>query len=417
MVKMLIIADDITGALDTGIQFAKRGIRTQVFTEGKLDDSDVKADTEVIVVDSESRPMSAKESYKVVYNIADWAHKKGVGIIFKKTDSALRGNIGSELQAVADGVKDFPIYFLPGHPEIGRITKGGVHYISGELLENSVFGKDPFEPVTKSYIPDIIRDQSDIPVICKSAEEPIRAEMNSRSEIIVCDTQTVKNIDDILDELVKMDGLKLIAGCAVLGERLAEKVICDYGEVSSYEKTDGLYVACGSLNKITLRQLEYAERNDSFIRKKLTMEQKFAADYYDTFEGKKFLEEMINLCRTNQKVIVDSFDTEENIADFMADKGKDIKNLRTLIPQAHGHIVKALAEEPIDLTFLMTGGDTLMGYLKLVGCSHIEPVCEIEPGLVVCKLIWEGHCQQIISKSGGFGTEDILCRIALKIIK
>lgn len=417
MVKMLIIADDITGALDTGIQFAKRGIRTQVFTEGKLDESDVKTDTEVIVVDSESRPMSADDAYKVVYNITDWAHKKGIGIIFKKTDSALRGNIGAELQAVADAVKDFPIYFLPGHPEIGRVTKGGVHYISGELLENSVFGKDPFEPVTMSYIPDIIKDQSDISVICKSADEPITSEKNSMSEIIVCDTQTVKDLDDILDELVKRNELKLIAGCAVLGERLAEKVLCDCKEVSSYEKTDGLYVACGSLNKITLRQLEYAERSDSFIRRKLTMEQKYSTDYYNTLDGKKFLKEVIDLCKKNKKVIVDSFDTEENIVNFVADKSKNIDELRTLIPQAHGHIVKALAEENIDLTILMTGGDTLMGYMKLVGCTQIEPVCEIEPGLVVSKLIWNGYCQQIISKSGGFGTEDILCRIALKIIK
>ena len=416
MVKMLIIADDITGALDTGIQFAKRGIRTQVFTEGKLNESDIKTDTEVIVVDSESRPMSANDSYRVVFNIADWAHKKGIGIIFKKTDSALRGNIGSELQAVADAVKDSPIFFLPGHPEIGRITKGGVHYISGELLENSVFGKDPFEPVTKSYIPDIIKEQSDISVICKSTEEPITAKMSSKSEIILCDTQKVKDIDHTLDELVKMNGLKLIAGCAVLGERLAEKVLSSYNQVSTYEKTDGLYVACGSLNKITLRQLEYAER-DGFLRKKLTMEQKFSADYYNTLEGKKFLKEIVDLCKTKKKVIVDSFDTEENIAHFVADKRRDIDKLRTLIPEAHGHIVKALAEENVNLTFLMTGGDTLMGYLKLIQCTQIEPVCEIEPGLVVCKLIWEGHCQQIISKSGGFGTEDILCRIALKIIK
>lgn len=417
MVKMLIIADDITGALDTGIQFAKRGIRTQIFTEGKLNESDIKTDTEVIVVDSESRPMAANDSYRVVFNIADWAHKKNIGIIFKKTDSALRGNIGSELQAVADAVKDFPIYFLPGHPEIGRITKGGVHYISGELLENSVFGKDPFEPVTKSYIPDIIKEQSDIPVICKSPDEPITAEMSSKSEIILCDTQKVKDIDHTLDELVKMKGLKLIAGCAVLGERLAEKVLCNYNQVSTYEKTDGLYVACGSLNKITLRQLEYAELNDGFLRIKLTMEQKFSADYYNTLDGKKFLKQITDLCKTNKKVIVDSFDTEENIAGFVADKRRDIEKLRTMIPEAHGHIVKALAEEHMNLTFLMTGGDTLMGYLKLIKCTQIEPVCEIEPGLVVCKLIWKGHCQQIISKSGGFGTEDTLCRIALKIIK
>ena len=147
------------------------------------------------------------------------------------------------------------------------------------------------------------------------------------------------------------------------------------------------------------------------------MEQKYDTDYYNTLEGKKFLDEIINTCKMNKKVIVDSFDTEENIVNFVADKSKNIDELRTWIPQAHGHIVKALAEEKVDLTILMSGGDTLMGYMKLVGCTQIEPVCEIEPGLVVSKLIWNGYNQQIISKSGGFGTEDILCRIALKIMK
>ena len=33
MVKLLIIADDFTGALDTGIQFVNKGIATQVFTK------------------------------------------------------------------------------------------------------------------------------------------------------------------------------------------------------------------------------------------------------------------------------------------------------------------------------------------------------------------------------------------------
>lgn len=417
MVKMLIIADDITGALDTGIQFTKRGVRTQVFTEGKVFGCDVKADTEVIVVDSESRPMSADDSYKVVYSITDWAHKNGVEVIFKKTDSALRGNIGSELQAVADAVKNFPIYFLPGHPEIGRTTKGGVHYISGELLEESVFGKDPFEPVTKSYIPDIIKEQSDISVICQSVEEVVESEMNSKSQVIVCDTETVDDIDTILDQLVGRNGLKLIAGCAMLGERLAKKVFGHSKKGLTYEKTAGLYVACGSLNKITLRQLEYAECNGNFIRRRLTMEQKFSPGYYSSLAGKMFLEEIADLCRSNKKIIVDSFDTEEHIAGFMADNTRNIEEIRTRIPQAHGSIVKALAEKQMDLTILMTGGDTLMGYMKLVGCTQIEPLCEIEPGLVVSRLIWNGHCQQIISKSGGFGTEDILCRIALKIIK
>ena len=33
MVKLLIIADDFTGALDTGVQFAARGAATRVITD------------------------------------------------------------------------------------------------------------------------------------------------------------------------------------------------------------------------------------------------------------------------------------------------------------------------------------------------------------------------------------------------
>ena len=33
MLKLLVIADDFTGALDTGVQFSKQGIQTLVSTE------------------------------------------------------------------------------------------------------------------------------------------------------------------------------------------------------------------------------------------------------------------------------------------------------------------------------------------------------------------------------------------------
>ena len=65
----------------------------------------------------------------------------------------------------------------------------------------------------------------------------------------------------------------------------------------------------------------------------------------------------------------------------------------------------------------MTGGDTLMGYMKLINCSQLEPICELEQGVVVSNIKVKGKNQQVISKSGGFGTEDVFCRIANKIIK
>ena len=50
MVKLLIIADDFTGALDTGIQFVNKGIATQVFTKKPEAIGDIDETTEVLVL-------------------------------------------------------------------------------------------------------------------------------------------------------------------------------------------------------------------------------------------------------------------------------------------------------------------------------------------------------------------------------
>lgn len=90
MVKLLIIADDFTGALDTGIQFVNKGIATQVFTKMPEDIGDIDEMTEVLVIDSETRPMPAAKAYDAVKNITEWAKAIKIPVIFKKTDSALR---------------------------------------------------------------------------------------------------------------------------------------------------------------------------------------------------------------------------------------------------------------------------------------------------------------------------------------
>lgn len=95
------------------------------------------------------------------------------------------------------------MFFLPGYPEIHRVTKNGTHYIDGELLENSVFGKDPFEPVNMSYIPDIIKKESDVAVEVLKRSEKIPELAKDQPEIIVCDTVSTEDIDNRLDELIE----------------------------------------------------------------------------------------------------------------------------------------------------------------------------------------------------------------------
>ena len=94
MLLLLILADDFTGALDTGVQFAACGIPTRVVVGEQVDFA--ANDAAVLVVDTETRHLPAAEAYAVIAKLTREAMSAGVFSIYKKTDSALRGNIGAE---------------------------------------------------------------------------------------------------------------------------------------------------------------------------------------------------------------------------------------------------------------------------------------------------------------------------------
>lgn len=56
-------------------------------------------------------------------------------------------------------------------------------------MEDSVFGKDPFEPVKQSYIPNIIKEQSSVQVECLSQQQKIETVDLMDKKIVVCDVQ------------------------------------------------------------------------------------------------------------------------------------------------------------------------------------------------------------------------------------
>ena len=164
MIQILMIADDFTGALDTGVQLASTGAKTRVIASSSADLRESGHGAEVLVVDAETRHLPPERAFEVVAGITRQAIGLGIPYIYKKTDSALRGNIGAELEAMmrASGEEQLP--FVPAFPQIGRTTTGGVHYIDGVPVSESVFGRDPFEPVRHSEIRELIACQSRLPV-------------------------------------------------------------------------------------------------------------------------------------------------------------------------------------------------------------------------------------------------------------
>ena len=70
-----------------------------------------------------------------------------------------------------------------------------------------------------------------------------------------------------------------------------------------------------------------------------------------------------------------------------------------------------LTSYDIDATILITGGDTLLQCMKQMNATEIEPILELDPGVVLSEVQYKDRSGYIISKSGGFGKEDLLVSI------
>ena len=418
MLKLLIITDDFTGALDTGIQFTKQGDKIQIAVEQNPENISISDSTQVLVIDLETRPLTAQQAYEIVKYVMIWAKRKNIDYIYKKTDSALRGNVGAELKAVSDVYKEC-VYFIPAFPKIGRITKNGNHYINNVLLSETAFAKDPFEPVKHSHMKDIItKEYTNIEVCCVEKQIQIKDYLHKIEQgVVVFDAETEQDMKNRLYELKQSQQLKLLAGCAGLAEFLPE-ILCLKGNIEAvYEKKKGLYVACGSLNPITKSQMEYACEN-GFERVNLSANQKLFLEYYDTEKGKQFLKKLENICQNHNCIIVDTFDEIPYETEKLSEqKGLSKEQVRFAIAKCHGKIVKYLIKKGMDYTIFMTGGDTLMGLMKNLENTELTPVCEISQGVVLSILKWNEKKLQVVSKSGGFGNKDVLIEAAKKLIQ
>lgn len=410
MVKLLVIADDFTGALDTGVQFAASGAETRVVTNIEYDFSRTGREVQVLVLVAETRHVKWEEAYHIVYGIAKRACESGIPYLYKKTDSALRGNIGSELKAVLDAAGKHTLHFLPAFPRMNRMTRNGIHYIDGSPVHESVFGKDPFEPVTCSYIPDMMRGEVPVTVV-ESMDGWER-----QNGVMVYDASTDEELMSIGSFLKEKGELGLTAGCAGFAAVLPQLLGFSGKRRERISLDKKFLVACGSVNPITVRQLDYAERA-GMKRIRLTPEQKLEKDYLESEEGNRALEEWTKTALEEECCIFDTNDLPgcRAACEYAGSHGLSLDELRVRIADMLGRVVEHLVRAGVKSTMLLTGGDTLMGFMRYIGCDEIVPVCEMAPGTVLSQIDIDGRTYSIISKSGGFGEEKLIAELAEKI--
>lgn len=417
MIKLLIIADDFTGALDTGVKLAEKGAVTNVVTGDKQDfDYMGKCKEEVLVVNAESRHMTAAEAYKAVYEIVRKAKAAGVECIIKKTDSGLRGNIGSELAAALDASGEQALHFIPAFPKMHRVTKKGIHYIDGVPVHESVFGKDPFEPVTTSDVTEIIGMQSGVPVLLSNAHNELLSP--AVPSIILYDAEQDEELEAIGRKLTENGKLHVAAGCAGLASALPSLLKLGGKEPVMPCLNENFLVMCGSVNPVTQKQLDYAQ-TCGFTRIRMTPEQKLKEGYLKTPDGEAAIENWMKILKDTGRCIIDTNDLADGgeTSSYAQMKNMSSEMMRKEIASNLGYVLKRFMEKGVECTVMITGGDSLMGFMKQIEVNEITPVCELAPGIVLSSYKMNGESHNIITKSGGFGNETLLADLADQIAR
>ncbi len=412
--KLLIVADDLTGGLDTGVQFTRQGITVRVVVDPDPSGKWTRTAAQVLVAVSETRHMPPGDAYETVYRIISAGRQAGIPYFYKKTDSALRGNIGAELGAALKASGAEVLSFLPAYPAMNRVTVEGCHLIDGVPAAQSVFGRDPFNPVVESDVRKLVASQTDTPVTCDE---------RCGKGILIVDAQSDEDLRTAGERLFTKGYLSVSAGCAGFAAFLPDLLGLDRGEVpDSYDLGDGLLVISGSLNPVTMRQIRFAQKR-GFVRicPKPGQEELFRNGVGQSGEKPASLRCAGSSAAQNagpsailwcgeKWVILDSSEIdpgEEAFRDYMRGKEMDSGEPRILIAAYLAEILAEI-EDSVEGTVMIVGGDTLLSCLRRLGCRDLEPLAELFPGVVLSRYRAGGKEKLLISKSGGFGKESLL---------
>jgi uncharacterized protein YgbK (DUF1537 family) len=229
---IIVIADDFTGAAEiTGIGL-QYGLSTRLQT-----DFEISRDTELVVIDTDSRSGSEQLARGTVAKLAEGCRLDKKDLIYKKCDSVLRGHVLAELEEMLTGFGYDRVLLQPANPSLGRTISSGKYYVNGRELQFTEFADDPEYPAVTADVLAVLGESDWLEI---STASP--GEMLADLGIIVGDTTSP---DDLANWAREVDGDTIPAGAAEFFRAILDQMQI---QVGAPEKMKGEY----NLQKNTL---------------------------------------------------------------------------------------------------------------------------------------------------------------------
>lgn len=221
-----IVADDLTGATDSAVQFARAGWKTRLALTMPTQQSAEPGSAIAFVTDA--RAEDAAPARAVTAKTVEGLHQTGVGRLFLKIDSTLRGSVINQIHGALDAWSNHHhgaiAIVCSAYPALGRTIEDGHLLVNGEAVHTTSIGRDPVTPLKTSEVakilPGSIRFQLDEATTAENAARLVAAtEKQSAlfpSRIVSVDAKNDDEIARLAETIAHLGPKAIPAGSAGL---------------------------------------------------------------------------------------------------------------------------------------------------------------------------------------------------------
>lgn len=443
MHRLLIIADDLTGAADCGIPCLAAGLETVVV----LKDDEPIPSADVVSVDAATRQLSAAQAAEQTTRLARRYSSPQTQALFKKLDSTLRGHVAEEIAAVLSvsralhGARSLAIV-APAFPQMGRTMVGGRLWVRGVPVETTeLWHREALNAFP--YLPDRLSEHGlrtthiDLHTV-RSGERLSGALAGASAEhdAVVCDAETDADLRAIVRAGVALQTSIVWAGSAGLAAQLPQtlrigrepsKSVLPPPALrpalwvggakpplngASLASNGPLLFVIGSPSQASREQIPALVANreiESVMVSLSTLRQgAHSAVWVD-------LTRRLERAFSTRRDIVLSLDMEGRPgADNQVSAHADVAALTSALAT----LVSPYAARCSG--FVLTGGETARSVLDSLGVATLRLVGEVEPGipLSLATVASGSRCVPVVTKAGAFGSRQSLlsCHDAIRAL-
>jgi uncharacterized protein YgbK (DUF1537 family) len=253
-----VVADDLTGAGDCVVQFARAGWQSHLVLGAALPTGERTA----VAVVTDARPLSDDDAARATADAVRALVSAGSERLYVKIDSTVRGSVAGQvtgaLAAWRERVRGAFAVVCPSYPALRRTVRDGVLLVDGAPVASTAAGHDPVTPVHESDLTALLPGAVRVPADGDPKAFAVRlADAGRDADVVVVDAADDADLAHLADAVTLLGALAVPVGSAGLAAALAPRWGGDTDRPEPpHVAVERALVVLSSLNEVSLAQAD-----------------------------------------------------------------------------------------------------------------------------------------------------------------